>query len=312
MSTISPEEYEAAILELFDRQFLPLGHRVEGTRNNKKFKHPGAFSETARQCDAAVFRPGESKPYLIGEAHRYGKPLDVKDVETFLGMMLDLEAKMGVLVCPNGYSDAAKKRARSSDLQCHVVTIEEAHELNLLAEARTIYPWDWAFHDELAQAIRSLRKDEGSEIFAEALEGVPYEEWTNLVQYALSRHPQEARKVLLEIARNHQGDGWRFNAIQNLSEQGFLVDEEILSFAEREINGENRELLLENLSDSARDLLVQTASTHSDAAWRYNLVDFLGRHSMLSKVDITRLRANEKEPAILDVLDDLLDEVSPD
>lgn len=56
------------------------------------------------------------------DAKRYSRPLDVKDVEAFEGMMRDCRAEHGVLICANGWSKAAARRAGDRiTLRCYSV-----------------------------------------------------------------------------------------------------------------------------------------------------------------------------------------------
>jgi hypothetical protein len=51
---------------------------------------------------------------MIVDAKYHRPKLDVKDVESFEGMMKDCRAQRGILVCPNGWSEAAKRRAQDA------------------------------------------------------------------------------------------------------------------------------------------------------------------------------------------------------
>lgn len=51
---------------------------------------------------------------LIVDAKRRSRKIDVKDVEAFRGMMEDVGATHGYLVCPRGHTSAAEKRAQTA------------------------------------------------------------------------------------------------------------------------------------------------------------------------------------------------------
>lgn len=55
-----------------------------------------------------------AKRRVIVDAKRYKKKIDIKDIETFEGMMKDCRSEYGVIVCPNGYTPAAKRRAQDA------------------------------------------------------------------------------------------------------------------------------------------------------------------------------------------------------
>lgn len=70
-----------------------------------------------RQVDVAILAANALRPEIAGECKRYGRSLNVKDIEGFLGMLEDLGAKHGVLVAPRGFSPAAQRSARGTTLQ---------------------------------------------------------------------------------------------------------------------------------------------------------------------------------------------------
>ncbi|WP_219988583.1 restriction endonuclease [Leucothrix pacifica] len=78
-------------------------------------KIEGRHSEASRQVDVLIdYRFNHDKERrIIVDAKRYNRPLNVKDIESFHGMMEDCSASTGILVCPKGYTNAAKKRARN-------------------------------------------------------------------------------------------------------------------------------------------------------------------------------------------------------
>ena len=55
------------------------------------------------------------------EFHRYGRPLDVKDVEEFIGMAQDVGAHRAALVSAKGYSETAKARAKMAQVDLYTV-----------------------------------------------------------------------------------------------------------------------------------------------------------------------------------------------
>jgi hypothetical protein len=55
---------------------------------------------------------GQFEILVIIDCKDYVNPVDVKDVEEFLGLVEDVGANKGALVCPTGFSEAAKTRAK--------------------------------------------------------------------------------------------------------------------------------------------------------------------------------------------------------
>lgn len=113
---------------------------------NAKIK--GCFSQTTRQIDVLIdSRFGDDRSRrIIVDAKKYNRPLNVKDVESFHGMMLDCSSKVGILVCPNGYSAAAKKRAQDF-INLKIVSLEELENLDLEL-------WDDCFSDNCDEKFK--------------------------------------------------------------------------------------------------------------------------------------------------------------
>lgn len=145
-------------------------------------------------------------------------------IDCFIGKPDDIgpEKKIGVLVGLKGFSEGAKRRAAGSEIELLVLSADEALVMNLRPIARQIYPWDWAFHPELAAALLSLQRNGDPEKIVEKIERIAYEEWLSFVQYGLQNHVSEAIDFLRFIALNHYDDGWRFNAVQQLIDSSSL------------------------------------------------------------------------------------------
>lgn len=240
---ITPGDYELALLEKLRLEFAGSAIRVLGTDNNKEHKIHGRYSFVPRQLDVAAYRLGEARPFLIADAKRHSTKLDVKDVEAFIGMVEDVGAEIGLIVAPAGFTKAATQRAASSSIHIRVMSIEQALTFKWLPLAREIYPYDWAFHEELSHAVRRLHEKALPAVIIEAIGTVPFEEWDSFVAYALAHHQCEAVFLLQTIAADHFEGGWRFNAIQHLLESNSLGQQEIKSLLATEEDSDIRELL---------------------------------------------------------------------
>lgn len=76
----------------------------------------GRKSRTKRQIDVLVEQMvGQYRMRIVIDSKDYASPVDVKGVEEFAGLVDDVGAHKGVLVCPKGFTTAAK--ARAADLQ---------------------------------------------------------------------------------------------------------------------------------------------------------------------------------------------------
>lgn len=91
----------------------------------------GTISGAARQIDVLVDArwTEDVERRIIFDTKLRKRKVDVKDVESFEGMMRDVGASRGVLVCSNGYTKAALARAQQS-IEIRIVTFDEALELD--------------------------------------------------------------------------------------------------------------------------------------------------------------------------------------
>ena len=73
---------------------------------------PGRKSGRSRQIDVLVRdKIGQYDILIIIDCKDYKRPVDVKHVEAFYGLLDDVGAQKGVLVCPAGFTKTAKSRA---------------------------------------------------------------------------------------------------------------------------------------------------------------------------------------------------------
>lgn len=89
----------------------------------------GAISGVERQIDClseARWEPGLARRIIV-DAKRYGRKLNVKDVESFEGMMRDCRAQHEILVCPSGWSEGAERRAGDA-ITIKLITLEDIDE----------------------------------------------------------------------------------------------------------------------------------------------------------------------------------------
>lgn len=219
------------------------GREFVVTRDDREL---GKHSKTKRKLDVTVRRVIGDKNiiYILGEAKYWNKKVGLKAVESFLGMLEDVGASIGIMVTNKGYTKPAQKRVLSSPVQIEIISPEDAISLNYRELARNLYPYDWAFHPQMAEAFNALKEGSGYG-FIDALENVPYEEWLAVVDYSLNtyffRPPiLDALKI---IASSHPDDGWRFNAVQKLIDNAELEEDLLKNLLEKETDEENLELL---------------------------------------------------------------------
>jgi hypothetical protein len=83
-------------------------------------KLPGRESGVMRQIDVLVReRVGQYEIQIVIDCKDHKKPVNVKGVEEFDGLLRDVGAQKGVLVCPKGFTAAAKTRAEKLQIELY-------------------------------------------------------------------------------------------------------------------------------------------------------------------------------------------------
>ncbi len=92
-------------------------------------KLDGRQSKTKRQIDVLVRQKvGQYEIQIVIDCKDYNKPVDVKGVEEFQGLLRDVGAQRGVLVCPKGFSEAAKARAEGWQIDLYSPIDTDPHK----------------------------------------------------------------------------------------------------------------------------------------------------------------------------------------
>lgn len=95
-------------------------------------KLTGTLSGTKRQVDVLIDSRHEDDVMrrVIVDAKRHKRPIDIKQVEEFEGMMRDVRAHRGILVCPNGHTASALRRAQDA-ITIRLVPLSDLESLDL-------------------------------------------------------------------------------------------------------------------------------------------------------------------------------------
>ena len=92
-------------------------------------KLPGLQSETDRQIDVLVEQNiGQYVLRIIIDCKDYATPVDVKGIEEFFGLVQDVGAHKGALVCPAGFTKSAKKRAKKLQVDLYSPADTDPHK----------------------------------------------------------------------------------------------------------------------------------------------------------------------------------------
>ena len=89
----------------------------------------GHESETLRQIDVTVKqRVGQYNMLIAIDCKDSKVPVDVKDIEKFMGLVKDIRANKGVMVAANGFTETAKRRGDKAGLNLYRLVDTEAHD----------------------------------------------------------------------------------------------------------------------------------------------------------------------------------------
>ncbi len=89
----------------------------------------GRRSGVSRQIDISVRRSiGQFNILVVIDCKDYKNPVDVKDVEDFLGLVEDVGANKSALVSSSGFSEAAKTRAKDAGVDVYRLVDAEDHD----------------------------------------------------------------------------------------------------------------------------------------------------------------------------------------
>jgi hypothetical protein len=96
----------------------------------------GKYSKTDRQIDIAIRGEiGGNNVLGIIECKYFANNIDVKIVESFIGMIDDVQANFGLIITNKGFSDAARNRATQKNLKLEII------EFNHLQQAKITYDY---------------------------------------------------------------------------------------------------------------------------------------------------------------------------
>ncbi len=102
----------------------------------------GRISGTKRQIDVLVRQAiGQYEMNIVIDCKDYAKPVDVNGVSEFLGLMNDVGAQKGALVCPKGFSKAAKTYAQKLQIDLYSPVDTDPHHWKADVKAPTICDW---------------------------------------------------------------------------------------------------------------------------------------------------------------------------
>lgn len=92
----------------------------------------GVFSGRKRQIDVLIDsrHASDDARRLIVDAKVRVRRIDVTHIEAFLGLMSDVNATHGYLVCPSGYTKAAEQRAQSAAVSIRLLPLDRLDDFD--------------------------------------------------------------------------------------------------------------------------------------------------------------------------------------
>ncbi|WP_198782783.1 restriction endonuclease [Shewanella putrefaciens] len=117
------KQYETEIFEYFQQQYLD----AEITLDAKKI---GIYSKVSRQIDVLIEQYVAGNRFtLVIDCKYFNKKVDVKAVESFIGMLEDIGAHKGLLISNKGFSEAAYNRAHfgPSEVELDILNFKDLH-----------------------------------------------------------------------------------------------------------------------------------------------------------------------------------------
>lgn len=102
-------------------------------------KLKGGQSKRSRQIDVLVRQKiGQYEMLIVLECKDYARPVDVKGVGQFYELMTDVGAHKGALVCPKGFTEAAKERASGWQIDLYSPVDTDAHKWQVRVTAPVV------------------------------------------------------------------------------------------------------------------------------------------------------------------------------
>ena len=116
------EDLEILVAKI-QRQLAP------GAKVSHNAKIMGRHTEVMRQIDVLVEQNvGQYTMSVVIDSKDHKVPVDVKGVEEFHGLVDDVRAQKGVMVCPAGFTPAAKNRALGLQIDLYSPVDTDPHK----------------------------------------------------------------------------------------------------------------------------------------------------------------------------------------
>ncbi len=188
---MTPTDYEKAVLQQIRTDWPPPRFVV---RHNIRIT--GKKSKARRQIDIGVFEAGHSKPFMIVEAKRHKRPIDVGKAGSAIALVQDVGGIPAVMVSTSGFSVAADNHLGAEGIGTMTITLTEAQGLRWIPLVEEKFAVDREFRSVSGDLVEALRNG-NADPFIDA--DIPYEEWLAVIAVGRSLFPESSARVLKSL-----------------------------------------------------------------------------------------------------------------
>lgn len=195
----------------------------------------GCISGVERQIDILMEEENFDSPIrTIIDTKKHSSRIDIKDVESFLGMMADVKADKGMLISLKGYTKGAIKRAYhdiNQDIDLDVFTLSELK--NMQAYATIPYsgsygvllsaPFGWVIDAKKQDGFVACLYQRGYDL----CDAGNAKEWM-YINFWTKENPDQSLEDLLQI----QSEGWTDAKLSYLQGVDRLDAKTLIRYAE--------------------------------------------------------------------------------
>jgi len=125
----------------------------------------GRQTKGLRQIDISIrHKVGQYEILIVMDCKDYKRPIDVKCVEEFMGLVDDVGANKGALVSASGFTNTAKTRAKDAGIDLYRLIDAEKHEwqtfvsIPVLCDFRRIKSFNFVFSGSIPSGINEFRQ----------------------------------------------------------------------------------------------------------------------------------------------------------
>lgn len=127
----------------------------------------GYDSNEFRQIDITVKQKVGQYDMLVAiDCKDYAVPVDIKDVEEFIGLIRDIRANKGVMVAANGFTSTANRVGEKAGLDLYRLVDTDAHDwqtyvsIPVICEFRRIQKYQFSIPNSVASFLPSMNPNE--------------------------------------------------------------------------------------------------------------------------------------------------------